>query len=327
MAKRKRLTPAAITGAPEAAPESKSFTNGWQGVRTRAPIADISADAASQAAFEEVAQELHDARAEGRMVISIPLSAVVEDHLVRDRVGMDADDMAALMSSLEARGQQTPIEVVDLGAGRYGLISGWRRLSALKQLLETTGEDRFGRVQALVRAPEGAPEAYQAMVEENEVRANLSFYERARIAVQAARAGVYVDATTAVQALFATARAPKRSKVLSFTHLVEALDDTLRFPTAIPEKLGLALVTALQADKGMGAKLQGLLQEADPQTALAERRVLDAALKAAPQKPTSRKEQIGPGLVLNIEQGRVTLSGKSVDADLIHKLRDFLKAQ
>ncbi|MBD3766047.1 MAG: ParB N-terminal domain-containing protein, partial [Rhodobacterales bacterium] len=80
----------------------------------------------------------------------------------------DPEEMAALRASLAARGQQTPIEVVELAPGRYGLISGARRLAALRALAEETGEARFARVQALLRPFSAASDAYLAMVEENE---------------------------------------------------------------------------------------------------------------------------------------------------------------
>jgi ParB/RepB/Spo0J family partition protein len=323
MAKRKRLSPAAL--APDApAPETKAAL-GWVGHGTRrAPIADVSGDAAQQSAFEEVAEELRTARAEGRMVLSLPLTAVVADHLVRDRIASDPEEMEVLKASLRDRGQQTPVEVVELGAGRYGLISGWRRLAAL-QALSAEDTARFGTVQALVRAPETAGEAYRAMVEENEIRADLSFYERARIAVQAAEQGIYPDVKTAVQSLFSAVRAPKRSKILSFTVLVDAFDAQLRFPTAIPEKLGLPLVAAVQGNPEFARRLSAALKRADPQDAAAERAVLERALKktAAPKASTPR-ETVAPGVTWEAGRGRVVLSGAGVDAALLADLRAWL---
>ncbi|WP_300064247.1 ParB N-terminal domain-containing protein [uncultured Roseobacter sp.] len=326
MAKRKRLSPAA-RAAEAPAPETKAAL-GWVGHGARrAPIADVSGDAAQHSAFEEVAEELRRARAEGRMVLRLPLTAVEAGHLVRDRIAADAEEMEVLKDSLRDRGQQTPIEVVELAPGRYGLISGWRRLAALEALSAENAE-AFGTVQALVRAPEGAAEAYRAMVEENEIRADLSFYERARIAVQATERGVYPDVRAAVRSLFAAARAPKRSKILTFTALVEALDAVLRFPTAIPEKLGLPLATALQADPAFARRLAQALKAADPQEAAAERKVLERVLKgqaSAPATPgAARPESIAPGLALSATPGRVVLSGKAVDAALLADLRDWL---
>jgi ParB family chromosome partitioning protein len=44
-------------------------------------------------------------------------------------------------------------------------------------------------VLALIRRPETSADAYLAMVEENEIRAGISFYERARLAAEAAKLG------------------------------------------------------------------------------------------------------------------------------------------
>ena len=74
--------------------------------------------------------------------------------------------MASLKASIRSRDQQTPIEVMALGNGRYGLISGARRLAALSALHAETGEARFATVKALLRPFKAAPESYLAMVEE-----------------------------------------------------------------------------------------------------------------------------------------------------------------
>ena len=246
MAKRRRLTPAASV---DAAPETGAGTEGDPrpeletkarfplGVartvtrQPRAPIASVAGDAANRAAFDEVAGALASARAEGRLVQRLPLAAVEAGHLVRDRVALDEAEMETLMASLGARGQQTPVEVVAVGEGRWGLISGWRRLEALRRI----GAES---VLAFVREPAGAADAYLAMVEENEVRAGLSFYERARIAAEAVRLGLHPDASAAVGTLFASARPAKRSKILSFVALHEALGPALALSRRDPREAG-----------------------------------------------------------------------------------------
>ena len=70
------------------------------------------------------------ARAEGRLVERLPLAAVETDHLLRDRIETDEEEMGHLVASIQAHGQRTPIEVTELAPGRYGLISGWRRIKA-----------------------------------------------------------------------------------------------------------------------------------------------------------------------------------------------------
>jgi hypothetical protein len=332
MAKRKRLSPAApeIFGAGNAA-QGRNVPEAGGNILRRppAPIADVSGDVALRAALDEVSAELTKARSESRFVLRLPLDAVDHTHLVRDRIAMAEDEMESLLASLRTRGQQTPIEVENLGAGRYGLISGWRRLTALRRLADETGEDRFAEVLALVRSPDTAADAYLAMVEENEIRAGLSFYERARIALQAVRQGIHPDAAQSVQALFAAARAPKRSKILSFVTLVEALDSDLHFPVAIPEKLGLALVAALRMDDGFHGELTEALRAAAPQTAEAEWAVLEQSLKRMSRagqggRSSAAPEEIAPGISVALRGQRLVLSGPGITGSLAEDLRQWL---
>jgi ParB family transcriptional regulator, chromosome partitioning protein len=245
--------------------------------------------------------------------------------------------MAELMESLRARGQQAPVEVVDRGEGavpRYGLISGWRRLLALQALLRETGEDRFTRVLALVRRPEGGAEAYVAMVEENEIRAGLSFYERARIVMRAVEAGVYPTEKAALQGLFATASFAKRSKVKSFIGVVEALDGALAFPARIPERTGLALAKALAADPGFGPRARAALSPPAPSPE-AEALVLAGLLRkpsAAGKRDEAETESgktvsVQSDLAVTARAGEIVISGAGATPALAERLMRWLAAQ
>ena len=64
-----------------------------------------------------MAETLRRAREEGRMVLDLPLDAIAPDHLARDRVPAEDEEMAALRESLRAHGQRTPIEVTPLVTG------------------------------------------------------------------------------------------------------------------------------------------------------------------------------------------------------------------
>lgn len=331
MAKRKRLSPEPMTGGAggaEAAPETKSaFPMGVAVHRPRPPIAGVAGDSASAAAAEELAETLRRAREEGRMVIELPLEAVQADYLVRDRIAVDPDEMAALAESLRLRGQQTPVEVADLGSGRYGLISGWRRLNALKGLAAETGEARFGTVLALVRRPGEAAEAYLAMVEENEIRVGLSYYERARIAGRTVAQGVYPDAGHALRELFRAASRAKRSKIRSFLVVVEALDGALHFPEAIGERLGLTLAKALEADPKLAGRIRAALAADPPADPEAEQAVLSAAMRgpARGRAQAPRPERIAEGVeMLTRPDGTLTLRGARVDAALRAALVEWL---
>jgi len=340
MAKRRRLTPARpdfFSGDPVPAAGA-----------ARAPIAQVAGDVAMTAAFEEVQSELQTAHREGRMVLSLPLDSIKVDYLIRDRMACNSEEMDALKESLRARGQQSPVEVTDLGGGGYGLISGWRRLRALKELHEETGGlARFGQVQALLRLPADRSAAYVAMVEENEIRADLSFYERARIVVKAVSEGVYGSDKQALQNLFSTASFSKRSKVKSFMPLVQALDGVLRYPALIPEKLGLALSKGLSEDTGFAKRLTVDLKPGADMPPEVERKVLEAALSPkaspAPKAPNPPKSEpvslqdapsdmpdpfmIATGIRISARRGRVELEGDGVNPGLIERLQDWLRSQ
>lgn len=338
MAKRMRLTPPQETYLAPAQLENKALTGPFGSVsRNSAPIAQMAGDAATAAALREVSAELLSARAEGRLVQQVPLMAIEVDHLLRDRIHHDDDDMAALRESLRARGQQTPIDLVDLGAGRYGLISGWRRLMALSDLFAETGDARFSTIQGLLRRPDGSQDAYLAMVEENEIRVSLGHYERARIAAKAAEAGVYPDVHAALRHLFASASKAKRSKIGTFVSVFKQLDGALRFPAVLSERLGLALAAALEADIRLGPRLVQMLASAAPTTPQAEHEVLMSALRPAKsgvrQEKASAKaaeKKIAPGIFIQATgiggQIRYTLSGPGLAKDFEARLVDWLNS-
>ena len=338
MAKRKRLTPAKTdylsadadarqTGAASLAPASPV---------SAVPIARVAGDAATTAALEEVSEALRSARAEGRLIQRIALDDVVSDYLVRDRVVMHGEDLDALIASLRARGQQTPIEVTGLGtgleAGQYGLISGARRLRALRYLFQETADPQFASVLAILREPATSSDAYVAMVEENEIRVGLSYYERARITQRAVVAGVYPDTQRALQGLFASASRAKRSKIKSFITIVEALDGVLSFPATLGERAGLALARALEERP----KLQGALHQRlginPAESAEAELKIIQSAL--APEKPVKKPapvDEVIPGVRLAVSgRGRavkLTLSGTGMTPAFQAALIDWMKTK
>lgn len=317
MAKRKRLSPAILTtDTPVMAPEVKS---------TRAPIADVAGDAATTNALMELSDKISTARQEGRWIEAISIDAIKSDYLVRDRVDTDIDEMTALKDSLRANGQQTAIEVVPHGPETFGLISGWRRLTALRELYLEGGT---GSILAIIRHPDDAAASYLAMVEENEIRAGLSFYERGRIVAKATDEGAYASDKDALAALFHAAPRAKRSKIGSFVRIVRALDDVLQFPTALSERSGLALAQALGADAGFPARLRKKLDAAHVQAAGAEQAVIAAAIKGPSKssaKPTAVLLPSGLEYVTHAD-GKITLQGAALkDESFAKRLIQTLK--
>ncbi|MGJ8605888.1 MAG: ParB/RepB/Spo0J family partition protein [Marivita sp.] len=333
MAKRKRLTAPNPAFLDTPAPETKSMFS----APSKAPIADVARDASASAALNELTDTMARARDEGRMVVQLPLDQIVMDHLVRDRLVVEETEMRTLMTSLRSRGQQTPIEVMQLGDGRYGLISGWRRCHALSLMAEDDRNDT-PTVLALLRRPEEASDAYLAMVEENEIRVDLSYFERARIVAKAVEEGVFAMERTALQELFHAASRAKRSKIGSFLPVVRALDGHLRFPHALGERLGLGLAQALTDDPGFADRLQARLTGAERDTADAETAVLTKALmvqnqslkggsetKSDAEKPAFRDETIGAFTLRRHGDGTLSILGaawpKRMESDLLMLLK------
>ncbi|MFV2003384.1 MAG: ParB/RepB/Spo0J family partition protein [Paracoccaceae bacterium] len=340
MAKRKRLSPARALEIQAATGPLETKSAFVPDTRAAPPIAQVAGAAASTAALQNLADEVRAAREGGRLVQELALEVIDADYLVRDRIVADEDALNTLMQSLRARGQQTPVEVVALEQGRYGLISGARRLSALRRLHQDEPQGGFGSILALLRRPQNASDAYLAMVEENEIRVGLSYYERARIVARAAEKRVYPTEARALSGLFASASRARRSKIGSFLKIYTALDDRLRFGAAIPERLGLALVRAIERDPGLAHKLRDRLRKAGAQTSAQEIAVLERAVSGkAPKKaltgtldthsepasPTVPGEKVVPGFHMEASPGRLVLSGSRVTAALADDLRLWLR--
>lgn len=176
------------------------------------------------------------------------------------------------------------------------------------------------------------------MVEENEIRVGLSYFERARIVAECVAAGVYPSDKKALQSLFSTASRAKRSKIGSFLPVVRALGGALRFPAALPERVGLQLAKALEHPEA-AATLTKALTVAAPDSPEAERAVLTQALKAPrraadpAQTSTSEPDPTTPPLVWDVTPGirmerradGLLLSGPGIDPTLEARLRHWLK--
>lgn len=327
MAKRRRLTAPAASEIEEieegfaTKPAVSPFGNGDAvpaGGGAVPPIAKVSAETAQARAMEAVAdrvalakdradaQAWRDADGAGLVARPIALAEIDRSYLRRDRLSLDEEEMAELIGSLRQHGLRSPVEVVALEEG-YGLVSGFRRLEAFARLAPS--DPRFAQIPAFVRSPGEAAAPYVAMVEENELRSNLSPYERGRIAVLVAGQGVFASVGEAVDSLFAAASKAKRSKVRSFAAVHEALGDLLQFPEALPEKAGLKLAAAVRA--GAQAGLRAALAAGDAQTAQEEWQCLERALARVDAAPAGQSDRGGrPRQVARLDGGQVASGGQ-----------------
>ena len=313
------------------------------------PIAQIVDDTARAASARDArdAQSWREAGAAGRIVTLLALEQIDETHMMRDRMVVIAEDLDELRQSIQTNGLRLPIEVLPMGPGRYGLISGWRRLAVYRQLLEEEGAD-WARIPALIRAPAEAPALYTAMVEENELRAQITPYERGRIAVMSAVLGAFPDTDTAISTIFATASKAKKSKIRSFAYVHEELGEMLQFGPDLSERNGLRLAHALR--DGWGPKMRHALIRSlggaaeewallEPILAAAEAAAAgdekDRPSRGGRPRRTPRAEALGPRLALSggLSMERIAhddgysirLRGPQVEQELVDLLMDEMR--
>jgi ParB family chromosome partitioning protein len=348
MAKRRKLT------APSAA-DLNQIEQEFRGETTprgplTAPIAQVAADTAgaydprsvedrAASAKDSVdAQRLREAETKGLVLLEIPLSNIDADALVRDRVVLDAEQMNELQLSIAKGGLRLPIEVFKLkdapSGCDYGLLSGYRRLRAVQALKGLSGDPKYDTIKAIVRDPDAMGGTFAAMIEENEIRASLSHFERGRIAVIAGQQGAFANTEAAVNGLFPMASKAKRSKIRSFALIFEELGDMLTFPDLLKERDGLKLAAGLR--DGHEAKLRSALAVRVPDTASQEAQMIEAALadlepaKIDPKRGGRPKTSAGQphrNVVLNSgvtltssEDGQgwmIRLKGQQVDQELV----------
>lgn len=323
-----------------------------------APIAKVAAEAAAlaspasaearatQAKLERDADDLRQAKAHGLIMVELSIADIDADAMIRDRSSLSDAEMIELRQSIAAHGLRLPIEVYEqsqpaTGGTRFALISGYRRLLAVRGLHSLTGDAKYQTIKTIVRPSQAADDAIVAMVEENEIRSELSQYERGRIAVISAQNGTFVNSEEAVNRLFANGSKAKRSKVRSFALIFEELGDMLSFPEALSEKRGLRLAQALR--NGYETRLRDALADVAPNDATEEWACLEPVLVqiesnaqsvqrgGRPKKPvpvsgwsnadtmktsagiTIRKKRDGQGFLLRFE-------GKALDSDLMDSL-------
>lgn len=258
-----------IDPASRSAPKER--TVGPMGAAVREAAASLAET--TEAKIEQRRKNAEDAKAwraataQGRVLVNLLLGDIATDDLPRDRLDLDAvarsDEMEELKASIRMRGQREPIEVYRDATGQYQLKKGWRRLTALKQLLSETGEDAFMRVVARVEPGEGdaVPDRvarYIDMVEENVVREDLTFAEMAQVAIQAARDSDVDcnDPDALVGRLYGSLHKMKRSYIRSFVFLLTELDGALKWPKSISRNLGVDLARVLKAQPDRTAMLR-----------------------------------------------------------------------
>ena len=161
---------------------------------------------------------------------TIPLSAIDAHALPRDRDSFDAEAQSELERSIASAGLRQPIEVWTLSAPRgdhlYGLISGFRRMNAAQEL----GHDT---IPAFLHTPRDIPDAMAAMVTENEIRSQISPWEKGGLILDCLQSELFDTEETAIDALFGTLSRQKKARLRSITMVVQLFDGVLATPRAL----------------------------------------------------------------------------------------------
>jgi ParB family chromosome partitioning protein len=302
MTKKRRMFDIDLPDDDVPAPETKSL-----GGLRRGPMATAigeNADSLRQRAEQEnairaendaLAHEFVRLKKLGLVTDLIALEAIHSAKLVRDRSARLDPELEELKASIKAIGLSNPIQVEQVGEGRYELVQGWRRLSAYRALLEETGDAVYATIPAgLLAKGETLDGLYRRMVDENMVRKDISWAEMARLA-QAYATDPAIDCAdldAAVNLLFATAAPQKRSYIRRFASLLRMLDKALLHPEAISRALGLDLAHRLENDPALIDAVVAALR-AVPNRSVAEelavlRRFAEAAPVISPQGKTGR---------------------------------------
>lgn len=319
MAKRKRLEAPSADALKEIEEGFARETSTSGPLGPMPPIAQIAGEAAAGASAlsgEERLRATRDAadaeryrRAldSGLLVHEVRLGDIAPAAMSRDRMAVDTEEMEELIASIRAHGVRLPIEVYETepnpeeGIRRYGLISGWRRLMAMTSLMIESRGEAFTTIKAIIRPRGNAAEAYVSMVEENEIRSNLSQYERGRIAVLATGQGAFKSVEEAVNALFHAGSKAKRSKIRAFAVLHEELGDILHHADKLSEKQGLRIVNAIRSglsehlrDALAKGQAMGVDRDAADEWALLEPIIIKSEAVDKPYKSPGRPRQTPP---------------------------------
>lgn len=241
-------------------------------------------------------------------IVEIPIDQIDDKALERDRTSNAAAPFEELWFSILKFGLRQPIEVylyatpVDVP---YALISGARRLMAFRHLHETMGLPKFAAIPAFIREPTSRAEAMVAMVQENDIRAELSPWERARIAVVARDYNYYPTIDAAIEALYPNASRQKRQRLRAAASVVEEFSGLFNDPATLSERKIERLAVAVRA--GLADLICHILSEHRNQTTEAQWSAIAPTLKEAedpePETPATATSAGRPRRLLVLRQG------------------------
>jgi ParB family transcriptional regulator, chromosome partitioning protein len=244
-------------------------------------------------------------------ILHLPLEAIDATALPRDRATLDPAAMDDLTASIAQNGLRQPVEVWQLTAPAppltHGLIAGFRRLEAHRRLSATRRDGAFATIPAFLRSPASLPAALAAMVEENECRAEVSPWDKARLLVEVTEQGLFPTIDAATAALHATTSRQKRARLRAAAAVVEELDGLITTPEAMAERHMLRLSAALRG--GFTELFHQILQETRGQSFQSQWAALLPTLleaeKGEEEIPATPYSPARPRRMLSLPQGLI----------------------
>lgn len=273
----------------------------------------------------------------------VPLAGIDAEALPRDRSAAAPEALAELRDSILAHGVRQPIEIWEYSDAddkpdqpRYGLISGWRRLAAMRELHLSWEIAACSHIPALIRPAPSHEALLEAMVVENEIRADLSPWERARLLVTARDRGFFGTIDEAIAKLHRHVHRSKRARLRQLAILVEELDGCLHAPEALSQRQALRLAEAcarghadlLRATLASLGRVEPMMQWAALEPVLRDIDEIPDAPPSGPARPgrPRRMSQPRPGLVIRRERTRngyaLHFTGRDADSMLIDTVFD-----
>ena len=247
-------------------------------------------------------------------ILQIPTDQIDAHALLRDRTALDATALTDLAASIARDGLRQPIEVWPLAEPtphhRYGLIAGLRRLTAHRHLARSS--PAFATIACFLRTPADIPDAMAAMIAENEIRADLSPWERGLLLATSVATGLFPTLDQAVAALHPTATRQKRSRLRTLAMVAEEFEGCFTTPERLTNDQIERLATCLRG--GLTDLIHHILLETRDAPLPTQWRALIPTLTEAftpdpdgtPGKPTRprRMLQLKQGLTIRREKSR-----------------------
>lgn len=175
----------AVNNAQEATPAVPALSPAMERNRSRGAFGAITRSIDELAERAQAAKEYEAKLLEGATVVELEPDKI-DGSFIADRIGEDEEAFNELVEAIRERGQDSPILVRPhpTAEGRYMIVFGHRRVRAAKVLNRN--------VRAVVKQLDDTQHVI-AQGQENSVRANLSFIEKALFAFNLEQSGYSRD--------------------------------------------------------------------------------------------------------------------------------------